>query len=392
MKIILILLISFFLTGCEEKVHEDNTNNYFSVVKDTIEVYDDVYMDDILSKNSDDNIEIITDNYKLNTDKIGTKEYSLYYYLDKKKYVYKFSINIVDTEEPRVLSGTNKTIVKNYKGDLCDLIMYGDNYTGNVSCVIEGDYDLSKIGTYNITYNLSDSSNNLKKVNVTLNVVEKINNSSSPNTSKTYFSEIVENYKNDNNEIGIDVSKWQGDIDFEKVKEAGATFVMMRIGAQASKDGELYIDSYFLKNIEMAKAAGLKVGVYLYSMAGSIKEAKSQAEWVVQILNKENLELPIAFDWENWSKWNSFKISFHEINVMADTFIETVQKYGYDGILYSSKNYLEKIWNNKNDYPVWLAHYTSNTNYTGKYKIWQLCNNGRIDGINGDVDINIMYK
>ena len=108
-------------------------------------------------------------------------------------------------------------------------------------------------------------------------------------------------------------------------------------------------------------------------------------------MDGEKLELPIVFDWENFNKWNEYKLSFHDINSIADTFIDTVMKSGYKGMLYSSKFYLENIWENKNDYPVWLAHYTDETNYTGKYKIWQMCNDGVIDGINGDVDIDIMY-
>ena len=117
----------------------------------------------------------------------------------------------------------------------------------------------------------------------------------------------------------------------------------------------------------------------------------SHAEWVIKALDGEELDLPVVFDWENWSKWQEYKLSFHDINEIADTFMKTIEKAGYKGMLYSSKFYLENIWENKNDYPVWLAHYTNETNYKGKYKIWQMCNDGVIDGINGDVDIDIMY-
>ena len=72
--------------------------------------------------------------------------------------------------------------------------------------------------------------------------------------------------------------------------------------------------------------------------------------------------------------------------------MSTVKNAGYEGMLYSSKFYLENIWTNKLNFPIWLAHYTSKTSYNGNYKIWQMCNNGQIDGINGDVDIDIMYN
>ncbi len=391
-RIVLIIIVGLLLTGCgKEKIYEDVSDTYFEVINNKVEVYSDVYLTDVI--NNKNNIEVITKNFQIDTENLGTKQYEIYYNLEDKKYVYKFNIMVVDTTEPRVISGTNKTIQVNYSGDLCDLIMYGDNYSGNVNCTIEGDYDISVPGTYNVVYKLADSSNNIKDVNVTLNVKEKTSNGGSSTTSskKTYFTDIYNEHKKSNTEIGIDVSKWQGDIDFEKVKNAGATFVMMRIGVQSSREGKISIDSYFKENIRKAKEAGLKVGVYLYTMAGSVKEAKEHAEWVVDTLNEEKLDLPIAFDWENFSKWNSFKVSFHEINKMADTFIETAKSKGYEGMLYSSKNYLVNIWENKNNYPVWLAHYTKKTNYEGNYIMWQLCNNGRIDGINGDVDIDILY-
>lgn len=390
MKTIIFIIISLFmLTGCEEKIYDGSLDN-IDILTDTILVYDDIYLKDVINTN---NIELLTDNYKIDTNKVGEQKLTIIYKLDEKKYSYDININVVDTEAPRVFSGTNKTVTKGYTGDICNLITYGDNYDGIIECQIKGEYNLNKIGTYKLVYLLSDSSNNTKEVNVTLNVVEKSNvNNSSTNTKKTQFVDVISKYKNESNEIGIDVSKWQGNIDFNKVKSAGASFVMMRIGVQKSALGELEIDKYYEQNIKKAKEAGLKVGVYLYSIATSSEEAIEHANWVLNTLNKEALDLPIVFDWENWSKWNSYKISFHEINSIADSFMTTVKNNGYEGMLYSSKFYLESIWENKLEFPVWLAHYTEKTSYQGKYKIWQLCNNGRIDGINGDVDIDIMYK
>ena len=105
-------------------------------------------------------------------------------------------LNIVDTTPPLVFSGTNKTIKVNYDKDICNLISYGDNYTGDIKCEISGEYDLSKTGTYKLLYNLSDSSNNETKVNVTLNVVSKLNNNTSSSTTKTYFKDIYNLHDN----------------------------------------------------------------------------------------------------------------------------------------------------------------------------------------------------
>ena len=103
------------------------------------------------------------------------------------------------------------------------------------------------------------------------------------------------------------------------------------------------------------------------------------------------LDLPIAFDWEDFSNFRKFKLSLHNLNEMANAFIKTVMDAGYQGMLYSSKTYLENFWQNKYNYPVWLAHYTDKTSYQGNYLMWQLSNTGRIPGIYGPVDINIMY-
>ena len=392
MKYFKVCLLCLLLVGCSKKevIYEDTTNDFLDIKNSDIEVYDDIYLKDIIEIKNEE-IEVTTKNYKIDTDSLGEKEIVINYTYDKKKYVYKDKVNVVDTTPPLVFSGTNKTVKVNYDKDICNLISYGDNYTGDIKCEISGNYDLSKTGTYKLLYNLSDSSNNETKVNVTLNVVSKLNNNTSSSTSKTYFKDIYNLHKTDDTEIGIDVSKWQGDIDFQKVKDAGATFVLMRLGVQ-SADKSLSIDSYYKENIKKAKEAGLKVGVYLYSIATSKSEAIKQADFVLDTLDKETLDLPIVFDWESWSDWNTFKISFHDINEIANTFIERVNEKGYKGMLYSSKFYLETIWENKKNYPVWLAHYTKKTTYEGSYDIWQLCNNGRINGINGDVDIDIMYK
>ncbi len=395
MKLVVLLMISLLVTGCgKEKIIEDTSKDVLSTNMSNVEVYSDVYLQDIINLENKD-AKIVSDNYQIDTTKLGKQELEVYYELDDKKYVYKFDLAVTDTTPPLVFSGTNKTVNVGYEKDLCNLITYGDNYTGDVKCKITGDYDVTKKGTYKLVYTLSDSSNNIKEVNVTLKVVEPTSGGgTTTNTTpkKTEFSDIYSKHKSDKTEIGIDVSKWQSNVDYNKVKAAGATFVMMRIGVEGSKTGELSIDEYYKDNIKKAKEAGLKVGVYLYSIATSVKEAKEHAKWVVDTLDGEKLDLPIVFDWENWSNWNSYKISFHEINEIANTFMSEVEKSGYTGMLYSSKFYLETIWTNKNNHPVWLAHYTSKTNYEGDYMIWQLCNDGHIDGINGDVDIDVMYK
>ena len=121
------------------------------------------------------------------------------------------------------------------------------------------------------------------------------------------------------------------------------------------------------------------------------QKAKKDAEWVLKQIKKYDVSLPIAFDWEEWAYFNEYNLSFFGLTSMADSFLKTIENHGYKGMLYSSKAYLDTIWMPL-DYDIWLAHYTSKTNYEGKFKFWQLCDNGKVDGIDTDVDIDIMYK
>ena len=180
-----------------------------------------------------------------------------------------------------------------------------------------------------------------------------------------------------------------GDIDFNKVKAAGCEFVIMRVGGY--DDGSVYVDSQYYKNLKNAKAAGLKIGIYYHAEERSVEEVKQNVAWLMGVLNGEKLDYPIAYDWEDFANFESYKINLHDINDIYQTFYDEVTAAGYDAMLYSSKNYLMCLWTNKNETPVWLAHYIDRTDYTGDYIMWQKDCKGRIDGISGDVDLNVMY-
>lgn len=189
--------------------------------------------------------------------------------------------------------------------------------------------------------------------------------------------------------IGIDISSWQSDIDFKKVKDDGVEFVIIRTGF-GHKNNEIIFDNKFYEYLKGAKDNGLKVGLYFYSYAKNVKESSEQAKWVINALNGESLDLPIAFDWEIFNGFNKYNLSLTDLNLIGETFIKEVNNAGYEGMLYSSKYYLENMWN-LNEYKTWLAHYTDKTNYKGDYYIWQLSNTGKVNGIKGDVDLDILY-
>ncbi len=353
----------------------------------TTEIYKEAKLSDfIVSINGK-----LNEDFKINTSKLGDIPINFKYVNDEDIEVsYSFNISVVDKTPPLIYSGTRMSVNRGYSGDLAKELFCGDNYDNDPTCTIEGHYDYNTVGTYPVVYKGIDSSGNISTTNFDLVVKTPSGSSSSSQTTQNY-SDIVAKYKTENTKIGLDVSKWQGDINFQKVKDAGVEFVFIRVGTQKGIGGEFVLDPRFHQNIKGFQSVGIPVGVYFYSYANSKLSAKVEAEWVVEQLKPYKLELPVVFDWENWSFYQEFNLSFYNLTEMAKTYMSTVEKSGYQGMLYSSKNYLEKVWF-ETKYPVWLAHYTDQTTYQGEYKYWQLCSNARIPGIYGNVDVNIMYN
>ena len=332
----------------------------------------------------------ILDDKKINTTSLGKKEIKFHFINEEDiKVPYSFEIEIIDNIKPIIWLSSSYTVNVGSKVDLLDVIMCGDNLDDNPKKEIIGEYDFNTIGNYDLVYRATDASGNISEQNFTLKVIKK--QSSSSDVTKISFSTLYDKYKNDNTKIGLDVSKWQGDINFQKVKNAGVEFVFIKLGGTDGIGGDYYLDSKFERNIKGFTEVGIPVGLYFYSYADSIEKAKEDAKWVIEQIKDYDIDLPIAFDWENWSKFNRFKMSFKKLTDSAESFINTLNDAGYSGMLYSSNNYLEKIWL-KNDFPTWLAHYTSETNYKGNYEFWQMTSSCVIDGITGNtVDVDVWY-
>lgn len=339
----------------------------------------------------------LTSDFEINTTKLGKTTVTFSYKsIRNKNKIKSFDIEVVDTTNPVIYMSNTMTVTKGSNKKLTDAILAGDNCDSNPTRIIEGDYDLNKVGNYNLKFIIKDASGNEASQKFILKVVEPSkggnSNMNTGASSGKQFSECIENYKNDKTEIGIDVSKWQGEIDWQAVKNAGAEFAIIRIGYQTDYDGEDKEDEYFRKNIEGATKAGIKIGGYFYSYAKTAKEASEQAEWVIDKISGYKLDLPVAFDWESWTSFSKCSMSFYDLNNNAKTFIKKLNDNGYKGSIYGSKNYLQTMWYADEYEDVWLAHYTKQTDYKGNYQIWQMCDTGRIAGINGAVDIDIMKK
>lgn len=383
--VVFLLFLFFFLFQLFFQTKEDNSFLIFTN-KFTTEVYSDVKVSSFVSV---PNGKLLEDPI-IDTSTIGEKQVKFLYLNQNQKKLYgTLKIKVEDTTKPLVWLGNSYTVTKGNDKSLTDMIMCADNYDKKPTCTVEGTYDMNQVGTYSLVFQAVDQSKNTTRIPFTLSVKEKSKSSSTPKGKE--LQEVINNHKTENRMIGIDVSKWQGEIDWNQVKESGVEFVMIRIGSQAGIGKESVLDPYFEENLKGAKEVGLSVGIYYYSYAKTKEEAKEQAKWVLEQLQDRKLELPIVFDWESWSYFNQLEISIHDLNFIANQFLEIIQQNGYQGMLYSSKNYLDRIWNVDN-YPVWLAHYTSKTNYSGNYKMWQLTNVGKVPGISGFVDINVMYQ
>lgn len=387
-SIVIVLLVGCFFLWQFLRVKFANVE---LILKDDLQVafLSDVKVSDFIESINGE----IVDDKRIDTTKIGEQKIEFEYINDDGiKINYSYNIEVVDVTPPVVWLNSSYNVNVGSTISLVDDILCGDDYDSDPVCEVIGEYNMNEEGSYDLVFKATDSSGNVTEQEFTLNVREPSGGGSSSNSSRTRtdFADVIREYKSESTEIGIDVSHWQGDIDFDALKEAGVEFIIIRVGTADGIDGDYVLDRKFIQNIEGANKVGIPVGIYFYSYADTKERAIADANWILEQIEGYDVDLPIAFDWENWSFYNDFNLSFFGLTDMANSFLDVFEDAGYEGMLYSSKNYLERIWLDTN-YPIWLAHYTSQTNYEGDFDFWQLCNNGRVDGIDGDVDINIRY-
>lgn len=190
--------------------------------------------------------------------------------------------------------------------------------------------------------------------------------------------------------LGIDVSKWNGKIDWEAVKNSGVSYVIIRCGYRGSSNGTLYEDQRFEENIKGATKAGLEVGVYFFTQATDEVEAVYEASFVLDRIKNYKISYPVFLDVEA-SGGRGDKIDKAARTAVCKAFCQTIQNAGYTAGIYANKTWLE----NRIDtgelgaYKVWLAQYVAEPTYTGRYDMWQYTCTGKISGISGDVDLNL---
>lgn len=194
--------------------------------------------------------------------------------------------------------------------------------------------------------------------------------------------------------VGVDVSSHQQEIDWELVAANGVEFAMIRVGYRGYTEGEIQPDEYFVQNIEGARAAGLDVGVYFFSQALDEQEAIDEANYVLEQIKPYSLSYPVIFDWEDIeADARTDGMDSVQLTKNAIAFCDTIEQAGYRAGVYFNQRfgYEEFDLESLQDYVFWLAEYNDTPSFSFHFQIWQYCNDGRVDGIKTDVDLNLAF-
>lgn len=192
---------------------------------------------------------------------------------------------------------------------------------------------------------------------------------------------------------GIDVSKWQGKIDWLRVKKVGVDFAMVRLGYGSANGDKCRTDSYYAANMDGARRAGVHTGVYFYSYALSAVAAAREAEFVLKELApfQKQLSYPVAYDVEDESQK---ELDRDVLTEMVNVFCSAVEKAGYVGAFYCGLDWCRNRLNMDalQDYDLWLAQWGEEASREFGHSIWQYTDSGTVDGISGKVDLNVTHK
>ncbi len=198
---------------------------------------------------------------------------------------------------------------------------------------------------------------------------------------------------------GIDVSKYQKEIDWEAVKADGVEYAIIRLGYRGYVTPTLMTDDYFDVNMKGAHEAGIGIGIYFFTQATTVKEAKEEANYIIKELSSypNYVSWPVIIDIEkqDGSRLDAANLSKAEKTKICEAFCKQIENAGYQAGVYSNADYLENELDAEKlseSYYIWLAHYTDETDYEGTYHMWQYSSDGAVDGITGRVDVNVAYE
>ena len=192
---------------------------------------------------------------------------------------------------------------------------------------------------------------------------------------------------------GIDVSHHQGTIDWPQVAQAGVEFAIIRLGYRSYQDGLLHEDRQVHENLAGARAAGLKIGAYFFSQATTEAEALEEAQFALEILGETALDLPLVFDWEYVSdSVPTAQVDGQTLMACLRRFCSTVEQAGQEPMVYFNQDLARTLLDLEAlEYPFWLAKYTDDLDYPYEVRCWQYTDQGRIPGIQENVDIDLYF-
>lgn len=195
---------------------------------------------------------------------------------------------------------------------------------------------------------------------------------------------------------GIDVSKYQGEIDWKKVADDGVEFAMIRVGYRGYGTGVIVPDEKAVQNIEGAVSAGIKVGVYFFSQAITEDEAREEAKFVIDMIKQYPITYPVVFDTEEIlnEEARTEGLTVDELTDIAAAFCEEVESQGYIPAIYANLRWfaLSLDISKLEKYYKWYAYYDGNLYFPYKISMWQYSENGTVDGVTGSVDMNICFE
>ena len=191
---------------------------------------------------------------------------------------------------------------------------------------------------------------------------------------------------------GVDVSAFQGNIDWQQVKDSGIRFAMLRLGYRGYESGKLVEDEYVQQNLEQTKAVGMPIGAYFFSQALTIKEVDEEIDFMLKVLGDYELHMPIVLDWEiPTADARTAQMDARTLTALQEYFCETMTGMGYTPMVYFNWHQSNTLLylNELEDYPFWLALYDDRMTYPYHVEMWQYTDSGRVPGIQGGVDLNI---
>ena len=195
--------------------------------------------------------------------------------------------------------------------------------------------------------------------------------------------------------VGIDVSTYQGTIDWQAVKDAGIDYVIVRAAYRGYETGKIVPDDLYEQNIRGAADAGLHVGVYLYSQALSEHEAEEEADYLLSLIEGLPVDYPVVYDQEEYTadKARTDGLTGEQATLNALAFCRRVHEAGYIPMIYTNNDWATTMYDMErlDHYPVWYADYTSTPTLPGGFAMWQYTDSGQVPGITGPVDLNLLF-